>query len=159
MFEWKPQKHGINQERPQQVDILLLLLLLLLLKKGCLHFLPTTPHPPQSSPCPTLDPTPFGFVYVSFLHVPLQPCPLFPPTYHLITVSLFLISTSLVIFCLLVCFVDYVPVKGEIIWCLSFTTWLISLSILLSRSIQAVKKGRGSFFLSVAGRNKLIFLN
>ena len=29
-------------------------------------------------------------------------------------------------------FVDYVPVKGEIIWYLSLTTWLISLSIMLS---------------------------
>ena len=30
-------------------------------------------------------------------------------------------------------FVDYVPVKGEIIWYLSLTVWLISLSIMLSR--------------------------
>ena len=29
---------------------------------------------------------------------------------------MFLISMSLVIFCLLFSFVDYVPVKGEIIW-------------------------------------------
>ena len=36
---------------------------------------------------------------------------------------------SLVIFCLLFSFVDYVPVKGEIIWYLSLTAWLISLSI------------------------------
>ena len=34
--------------------------------------------------------------------------------------------------------VDYVPVKGEIIWYLSLTTWLISLSIMLSSSIHAV---------------------
>ena len=48
---------------------------------------------------------------------------------------------SLVIFCLLLSFVDYVPVKGEIIWYLSLTVWLISLSIMLSRSIHAVVKG------------------
>ena len=30
--------------------------------------------------------------------------------------------------CLLVCFADYVPLTGEIIWYLSFTTWLPSLS-------------------------------
>ena len=36
---------------------------------------------------------------------------------------------SLVIFCLLFSFVDYVPVTGEIIWYLSLTPWLISLSI------------------------------
>ena len=50
---------------------------------------------------------------------------------------MFLTSMSLVIFCLLVCFVDYVPVKGEIIWYLSLTAWLISLSIMLSSSIHA----------------------
>ena len=38
-------------------------------------------------------------------------------------------------------FVDYVPVKGEIIWYLSLTAWLISLSIILSSSIHAVAKG------------------
>ena len=50
-------------------------------------------------------------------------------------------------FTLLVHFVDYVPVKGEIIWYLSLTAWLISLSIMLSSSIHAVAKGRSSFFL------------
>ena len=35
-------------------------------------------------------------------------------------------------------------------WYLSFTTWLISLSIVLSSSIHAVAKGRSSFFLSAA---------
>ena len=32
-------------------------------------------------------------------------------------------------------FVDYVPVKGEIIWYLSLTVWLISLSTMLSKNI------------------------
>ena len=32
--------------------------------------------------------------------------------------------------------VDYVPVKGEIIWYLSLTAWLISLSLMLSSSIK-----------------------
>ena len=53
-------------------------------------------------------------------------------------------------FCSFVCFVDYVPFIGEIIWYLSFTAWLISLSIILSSSIHAVAKGRSSFFLSTA---------
>ena len=35
-------------------------------------------------------------------------------------------------------------------WYLSFMTWLISLSIMLSSSIHAVAKGRSSFFLSPA---------
>ena len=55
-------------------------------------------------------------------------------------VRLFLTSMSLVIFCLLFSSVDYVPVKGEIIWYLSLTAWLISLSIMLSSSIHAVAK-------------------
>ena len=48
---------------------------------------------------------------------------------------------SLVVFCLLFSFVDYVPVKGEILWYLSLTAWLISLSIMLSSSIHAIAKG------------------
>ena len=54
--------------------------------------------------------------------------------------------------CILFAFssVDYVPVKGEIIWYLSLTAWLISLSIMLSSSIHAVAKGINSFFLSAA---------
>ena len=44
----------------------------------------------------------------------------------------------------------YVPVKGEIIWYLSLTVWLFSLSIMLSSSIHAVAKGISSFFLSAA---------
>ena len=55
---------------------------------------------------------------------------------------------SLVIFCLLFSSIDYVPVKGEIIWYLSLIAWLISLSIMLSSSIHAVAKGISSFFLS-----------
>ena len=39
---------------------------------------------------------------------------------------------SLGIFCLLFSPVDYVAVKGEIIWYLSLTVWLVSLSIMLS---------------------------
>ena len=55
-------------------------------------------------------------------------------------------SMSLVIFCLLFSSVDYVPLKGEIIWYLSLTLWLISLSIMLSSSIHAVAKDRGPSF-------------
>ena len=64
--------------------------------------------------------------------------PLSPPHSPLAIVTLFLISMSLVIFCLLFSFVDYVPVEGEIIWYLSLTTWLISLSIMLSSSVHAI---------------------
>ena len=53
-----------------------------------------------------------------------------------------------ILFLLLFSFVDYVPVKGEIIWYLSLTARLISLSIMLSSSIHAVAKGTSSFFFS-----------
>ena len=76
--------------------------------------------------------------------------PLSLPASLLAIVRLFLTSMSLVIFCLLSSFVDYVPVKGEIIWCLSVTAWLISFSIMLSSSIYAVEKDISSFFLSAA---------
>ena len=111
---------------------------------------PTPPLTPAKPTCSLLLPTsPPGFVHVCltvvpenlFPHYPLSPPPL-------VTIKLFLISMSLVIFCLLFSFVDYVPIKGEIIWYLSLTAWLISLSIMLSSSIHAVTKGRSSFFLS-----------
>ena len=85
---------------------------------------------------------PLGFVHVSFRVVPEKPSPHYPPS-PLVPVRLFLTSMSLVIFCLLFSFVDYVPVNGEIIWYLSLTTWLISLNIMLSSSIHGggVRKG------------------
>ena len=87
---------------------------------------------------------------MSFMTLPLLAPVMSPPTSPLVTVSLFLISMSPVIFCLIFSSVDYVLVKGEIIWYLSLTTWLISLSIMVSSSFHAVAKGRSSFFLSAA---------
>ena len=60
----------------------------------------------------------------------------------LVSVSLFLVSMPLVVFCSFVC---YVPLIDEIIWYLSISTWFISLSIILSSSIHAVMKSRSSF--------------
>ena len=37
---------------------------------------------------------------------------------------------------------NYFPVKGEIIWYLSLTAWLISLSIMLSSSTHVITEGR-----------------
>ena len=97
-----------------------------------------SPHPslpPQPNPPPSLASTiPLGFVHVSFIVVPENPSPHYLLPSPLAIVRLFLTSMSLVIFCLLFSFVDYVPIKGRIIWYLSLTTWLISLSIMLSTS-------------------------
>ena len=129
------------------LNFIFLIIILLFFNYSCLNF-PPTPTKLTSLPC--FHPPPWfcpGVLYSSsWKSFPS----LSPPHSPLVTVKLFLISISLFIFCLLFSFVDYVPVKGEIIWYLSFTTWLISLSIMLSRSIHAVPKGRSSFFLSAA---------
>ena len=81
-------------------------------------FIPPTPHShsqsPPHCPCPWV-------LYICSLtcSFPFFP-PLYPSSFALVTVSLFFISMSLVLFCPLVCFVDYVPLIGEIIWYLSF---------------------------------------
>ena len=123
---------------------------LLLFKYSFLPFPPTSPPHPSHPHLPSLIPLLFGFVHVSFIvHKPFPLFPLLsPPISLLVTVRLFLISMSLVVFCLLVCFIDQVPVKGEVIWYLSLTAWLISLSIMFSSSIHAVSKGRSYFLLS-----------
>ena len=106
-----------------------------------------TPAKPTSFPCfhnpPWFCPC---VLYSSSCNTlfPLSPPP--PPTPALAIVTLFLTSMSLVIFCLLFSSVDYVPVKGEIIWYLSLTVYLISLSIMLSSSILAVINDVSSSF-------------
>ena len=110
--------------------------------------LPPYPHPhlpPLNLPSLFLSICPFYM----FFDGPSPFIPYYPsPSSSLVTVSLFFILMSLVIFCLLVCFFDQVPLIGEIIWHVSFTSWLVSLSVMLSSSIHAVAKGRSFFFLS-----------
>ena len=90
---------------------------------------------------PSLHPTPAKPTSLPHLHPPASFCPcvlyssswkpfppLPPPNSPLAIVRLFLISMPLVIFCLLFSSIDYVPAKGEIIWYLSLTSWLISLA-------------------------------
>ena len=50
----------------------------LLFKYSCLLSLPTTPHYPSHPHFPPLTLSPFGFVHVSFIHVPDNPSS-FPP--------------------------------------------------------------------------------
>ena len=109
---------------------------------------PSTPATPTSLPC--FHPTPWFCPCVLYSSSWITFSPQSPPHLPLALDRLFLISMCLVIFCLLFSFVDYVPVKGEILWYLSLTIWLISLSIMFSSSIHAVAKGRSSFFLSAA---------
>ena len=113
----------------------------------CLFSPSLHPTPAKSTSLPHLRPPPwFGpcVLYSSSCN------PFFPLPSPRAIVRLFLTSMSLVIFCLLFSSIYYVPVKGEIIWYLSLTTWFISLRILLSSNIPAVAKGISSFFLSAA---------
>ena len=104
--------------------------------------------PAEPTTLPHLYPPPW---FVSFIVVPVIPSShCLPPRPALAIVRLFLTSMSLVTFCFLFSSIDYVPVKGEIIWYFSLTTWLISVSILLSSFIHAIAKGISSFFLSAA---------
>ena len=114
-----------------------------------------TPHhspPPQPNPPSSLASTPsLGFVHVSFIVIAENPSlhyP-FPPPFWLLSDCSSFQSLRLYFVCFF-SFVDYVPVKGEIIWYLSLTTWIISLSIMLFSSIHAVAKGISSFLLSAA---------
>ena len=102
-------------------------------------FSPHPSTPPQPVPPRSRTSTlPLDFVLVSFIVVPVIPSPHYPlPTPLWLLLHCSYISMSLVIFSLLFIFVDYVSVKGEIIWYLSLTAWLISLSIMLSSSIHA----------------------
>ena len=112
---------------------------------------------------PSLHPTPANPTSLPHLYPPLWFCPcvlyssscralspLSPPHSPMAIVTLFLISMFLVILCFFFSFIDYIPVKGEIIWYLSLTAWIISLSIMLSSSIHAISKGISSFFISAA---------
>ena len=83
---------------------------------------PTSAEPPS---IPNLHPPPWFYPCVLYSSSCNPLSPLSPPHSPLAIVRLFLTSMSLVIFCLLFSLVDYVPVKGKIIWYLSLTAWLI----------------------------------
>ena len=93
---------------------------LLLFNYSCLHFLPIPPpHPSQSHLPPPPLPSPLILSMCPYSSSCKPLSQLSPPHSPLAIVTLFLISMSLVIFYLLFSFVEYVLVKGEIIWYLS----------------------------------------
>ena len=116
----------------------------------CIFSPPLHPTPAEPTSLPCVHPPPWFCPCVLYSSSSKPLSPLSPPYSPLAIVRLFLTSVSLDLFCLLFSFVDYVPLKGEIIWYLSLTAWLISLSIMLSSSIHTVTKSRSSFFLSAA---------
>ena len=136
-----------NQTDPSCVFIFFNYFIVVQLQLSAFSLHPSTPpqlKPPSLlcfHPPPLLCPCVLYSSWEPFFPQSLPPSPL-------AIVRLFLTSMSVVIFYLLFSFVDYVPLKGEIIWYLSLNNWLISLSIMLSSFIHAVAKGRSSFFLS-----------
>ena len=82
--------------------------------------------------------------FLSLFFLCLFPLPIYQAPYPS---QLSSCSLSLSLFCLLVHFVHQISHISEIIWYLSFSDWLISLSIMFSRSIHAVRKGKIFFFL------------
>ena len=93
--------------------------------------------PPLCSPFPcSHGQSPHGCPQVIHTWSLATPFPFFPPfpLPPLAAVCLFHVSTSLVLFFLLVYFVHQIPVISEIICYLSFTDWLISLNIIVSSS-------------------------
>ena len=91
---------------------------------------------------PSFHPTPAEPPSLPLLHPSLWFCPcvlyssscnplssLSPPHSHLTIVRLFLTSMSWLYFVSFFSSIYYVPVKGEIIWYLSLTVWLISLNL------------------------------
>ena len=67
--------------------------------------------------------------------------------FPLATICLFSVSTSLFLLCLFLCFVFLTKHISKIIKYLSFSLWLIFLSIRNSRSIHIVINGNISFYL------------
>ena len=107
-----------------------------------------TPAKPTSLPC--FHP-PLWFCLCVLIVVPENPsthCPFPRPLWLLLDCSYFqCLWLYFVCFSLLLIMFQ---LEGEIIWYLSLTTRLISLSIMLFSSIHAVAKGISSFFLSAA---------
>ena len=95
------------------------------------------PSSPQQSPhcCPC------PWVLFPFFLNPSTPH--LPPLHSLSSCSP---SMSLSPCSLLVQFVHQIPYMSEIVWYLSLSDWLISLSIMFSRSIHTVKDGKNFFF-------------
>ena len=110
-------------------------------------------HPSLPPPSPKAIPTELamsmGHAYTPFgysLHLlSISPHPPSLPSHCCQSVPCFYASSSLF---LLVYFVYSIPFISEIIWYLSFTDWLISLSIILSSSIHSVQKSKSDFFFT-----------
>ena len=103
-------------------------------------------HPSSAPPSLWLSPHCFLCLWVTHIRSLANPFtffhPALPPTSPRTAVSLFLESMPLFLFCSSADFVHYISRISEIIWCLSFSDQLISLCVIISRSIHAIAKGK-----------------
>ena len=106
----------------------------------CIFSPPLQPTPAKPTSIPCFHPPPWFCPCVLYSSSWKTFSPLSPPHSPLAIVRLFLTSMSLAIFCLLFSFVDYVPVKGEIIWYLSF--WMQQLMRILASRILCCGSNR-----------------
>ena len=120
-----------------------------------LHMSPFSPTLPTSAQPLPLTTTMLLYVSMGYAHMFFgQSLHLLsfssPPSSLLTAVSLFHVSIPLFLYCSSVYFVHQIPHRSEIIQYLSFIDWLITLSIIISRSIHAVVKGKSPFFFTAA---------
>ena len=106
----------------------------------CLFPPPLHPTPAEPPSLPYLYPHPSFCPCVLYSSSCNPLSSLYPPHSPLPVVRLFLTSMSLVIFCFLFSSIYCVLVKGEIIWYLSLTVWLISLNIYTMEFYAAERK-------------------
>ena len=106
---------------------------------------PYTPLPSAITTPVSMSISPFSFLLNPFTPYPLPVAVIYFP------------STSLFLFCLLVQIFHQIPHRSEIIWYLSFSDWLISLSIMFSRSIYIVAKDK--IFVFFYGRVEIYCVN
>ena len=127
------------------------LLFLLLTLLQMFPFFPSLPPLPSScTPLHSLWPSPHCCLCLWVMHICslANPFTFFYPVPPSTSdgVSLFQLSMTLFLFCSSVHFVHQLSHISEIIWYLSFSTQLISLSMVFPRSIHTVAKGNIFFF-------------
>ena len=77
----------------------------------------------------------------------------------LVITGLFSTSMSLFLLCYIHSFIFCIPHMNDIIQYLSFFVWLISLSIIFSKSIHIASNGRISFFLCLSNILLCVYIN
>ena len=147
---WFAGQHSIHWAIPAKVFLFLTLLFIVDTITDVLIFSPFAHlHPALALFSLRLSPHCRLCLWVMYIGWSANPFTFFhpvppPPSLGQLSVSIF----CLFLFCSLVYFVHWIPHISEIIWWLSFSDWLISLSIIISRSIHSVTRVKSFFFMA-----------